>query len=54
MYPIISFFTHRTKQVIKKKREKDNFLNNNDVLILDRNLLSALKFQRFVKQPLGL
>ena len=39
-----------------KLLNKENYylLNNNDVLILEGNLLSAFQFQRYVKQPLGL
>ena len=39
-----------------KLLNKENYclLNNNDVFILERNLLSAFQFQRYVKQPLGL
>ena len=39
-----------------KLLNKENYylLNNNDVFILERNLLSAFQFQRYVKQPRGL
>ena len=39
-----------------KLLNKENYylLNDNDVLILERNLLSAFQFQRYLKQSLGL